>query len=266
MDIQYETQVKLIQRKVFFLGTGALVEGQGLCYDRDYYTANDKEAVTDAWGFRDKCVNTPSQSNNNSFAGVASKAYSANANGQWIVINEPGSVCYVNTRETSLTIGENTRLICSIDASYNGYFYSVGASKGKGCARVMQSISAAGLVMVELMTGEESGLAERVIPVAAGAAATFMVGGATLINGGTVNDAHVTFTMAAGTYIGQRKYFEITTLVGNTKNVVVTVAGLKAADDSTLSSLTFNADDENALLEWQGQGWKLITSKGTTVA
>jgi hypothetical protein len=261
MDIQYETQVKLIQRKVWFSGTTALVEGQGLSYDRGFYSAETGEAVTNAFGKRDKVVVLPTQTKTK-FAGVASKAYTANANGQWIIINEPKSVCYVNTRETSLTIGENVMLICSIDASYNGYFYSKGACKGRGNARVLQTISAAGLVMVELLDGEESGLAERIIPVLAGGAVTCMVGGATLIDGSLVNTDHCTFTMAAGTYIGQRKYFEITTTVGNSKNFVISVTGTKATNDGALASVTINAGGDAALLEWTGIGWKLISQYG----
>jgi len=263
----YETQAKLIPEWVFFQGTTAIVQGQALCYNNDYVTTDTGETATDAWGKRGKVVELPSISNNGSFAGVASAAYAANASGQWILIYKPGSICLVRTGETSLTLGDKTFICAAIDATYNGYFYSTGASKGKGNARVLQTITAAGLVMCELMDGEESGLIQRVtLALAGGAITAFAPGANVVVAGAAVSTDHATCTLADGTFIGQRTSIVISTTVGNSKSLVVTVTNGLKIDDTSLSTLTFNTAAEAALLEWTGSKWKVISTLGTSVA
>lgn len=125
-------------RSVFFNGTGALVEGQGLCYNRDYGTAASED------GRRDKEVELPHQSNNQWFAGVTAKAYAANPLGQMVEIYEPGSVCRVSTL-IGTTIG-TTRLTCMAHAASGTNLVSGRAIAagfyGRGSARALQTITA----------------------------------------------------------------------------------------------------------------------------
>lgn len=265
--MQYENQSKLIPRWVFFTGSTALVEGQGVCYNHDYLTTETGETATDPFGKRDKVVEAVGTSNNQSFAGVCTANYAAKTGGQWILINEPGSFCYVRTTETSLTLGDKIFLGCAIDDTYNGYFQSTGASKGRGMFRVMQTISAAGLVFGELMTGDESGLIQNVVLAAEGGAITApAAGAAVIVDGSAVVTDHATFTLADGTFIGQRTLILISKTVGTSKNLVVTVTNGLKIDDTALSTLTFNTAGEMALLEWTGSKHKVISTLGTTVA
>jgi hypothetical protein len=173
----------------------------------------------------------------------------------------------VLTAETALTLGDKTFICCAISATNNGYFYSTGASKGKGNARVMQTITAAGLVFCELMDGEESGLIQNVtLGVDGGAITAFAKGTNAVVAGAAVNTDHASFTLADGTFIGQRTSIIISTTVGNSKNLVVTVTNGLKIDDTSLSTLTFNTAAESALLEWTGSKWKVISTLGTTVA
>ena len=123
-------------RSVFFSGTGALVKGQGVCYDRDYGTAANAD------GTRDKRVELPSQSNNLNFAGVCANDYAANPLGQQIEIYEPGSVCEVSTMFP--TTVNSTRLICTLSGSnavINGRF-AEGGLAGRGRALALQTVAA----------------------------------------------------------------------------------------------------------------------------
>lgn len=91
----HESEARCKVRRVFFSGSTAVALGQGLCYNRDYGTAATAE------GRRDKYVEFPSTTNNMWFAGVAAYDYGAVTGGQWIEINEPGSVCQI-------AVGANT--------------------------------------------------------------------------------------------------------------------------------------------------------------
>jgi len=128
--IQYGTQARRIQRRVFFTGTGALVKGQGLCYDRDRGTATAKD------GTRDVYVELPSTSNNRHFAGVAAQDYGANSGGQGIMINEPGSVCEVAVGVD--TVVDTTIMTCSANAVDAGRFGLQGFI-GRGSALALQT-------------------------------------------------------------------------------------------------------------------------------
>jgi hypothetical protein len=127
-----------IIRKVKFSGTTALVRGQAVFYDRDYGTA------TTADPDRDWIVEAASAGNYHNFAGVAIAAYAAKSSGQIIDIYVPPSFCEVYTAETSVTLGE----LLYINSS--GYFTKV-AGANVLAARAMQTISAAGLIFVQLI-------------------------------------------------------------------------------------------------------------------
>lgn len=72
---------------VWYEGTDALYQGEGVCYNTDYGTA------TDADGRRCNRVERPTAANNRAFAGVAVRNYSAKAGGQFVEVFEPGSKC-----------------------------------------------------------------------------------------------------------------------------------------------------------------------------
>lgn len=121
-------------RRVFFSGTTALVEGQGVCYDRDYGTATSVD------GIRDTRVELPTTTNGRNFAGVTAKAYSSNSAGQWIEIYEPGSVCKVAINLA--TTVNSTTLSCVVGNGGLGRF-GHGGFQGRGTALALQTVAAA---------------------------------------------------------------------------------------------------------------------------
>lgn len=269
-NVMHEEQLNLTPRMVFTTETGALAQGQAVCWDRDYYTANTGEAVTDAWGKRTKIVALPSQSNNLAFAGVVSQAYSANANGQWIEIYEclPGHCALVYVSDTSVTIGQGTFLWPLASSTNNGYFTATPMGMmGRGCVRAMQTLTAAGLCLVEFMGGEESGLVE-IIPTAtltAGGAITCMVGGSTFFDGAATPATDCTFTIASGTYIGQlKRFYQDGDLTTNDVELTIVAEGLDGTTDVTNIQLDGNGDDTTIV--WTGSKWKVFGNVGSTLS
>lgn len=130
--VRYIKQARVLPRKVFFTGTGALVKGQGVCFDRDYGTAADREYR------RDSYVALPSRTNNLAFAGVCAKSYDANAAGQMIEIYEPGSVCEVAVGVD--TVVDSTILTCSAGEGDPGRFAKPGFM-GRGSAIALQTLT-----------------------------------------------------------------------------------------------------------------------------
>jgi len=271
VKVNYQDQPFYKVKRVFFTGTTAITKGYGLCYDRDYDDGSDDADAADAWGKRDKAVAVPSATNNNAFAGVAVRSYDANANGQWIDIYEPGSVCQVYIGDSSATIGELNFVCCLGGASANaGRFSAVTPIvMGKGVARVMQTLTAAGLCLVELMDGEESGLIEH-IPTAtltAGGAITCMKGGVTFFDGPATPASDCTFTLANGTYIGQKKAFDLDGALTTNDVLITTTAAihLSGATATAIATLEFDGDNDYALLEWSGRVWVLRDILGAAV-
>ena len=122
-------------RSVFFNGSGALVKGQAVAYNRDYGTA------TDASGRRDKEVELLSQSNNLAFAGVCIQDYAAKAGGQQIEIYEPGSVCEVSTLfPTTVNATYLSAHLSGSNAVINGRF-AEGGLAGRGRALALQTLA-----------------------------------------------------------------------------------------------------------------------------
>lgn len=70
---------------VWYSGTDALKQGEGVCYNTDFGTATAVNAR------RGNYVERPSTTNNQAFAGVAARDYSAKSGGQFIEIYCPGS-------------------------------------------------------------------------------------------------------------------------------------------------------------------------------
>lgn len=139
--VQYEDQMKQKTRRVFFTGTGALLQGQGVCYERDYVTTSTGETINDSWGLRGNAVGLPDADNCGAFAGVTDQAYAADANGQWITIIEPGSVAEISigltSESSSATVADQTRLtVAGVGAP--GTFGHEGFA-GRGSAIALQS-------------------------------------------------------------------------------------------------------------------------------
>lgn len=250
---------------VFFTGTTALSQGMGVNYDRDATGT----AATDNDTMRGVYVALPSITNNNAFAGVVTKNYSANASGQYIEIEVPGSITQILTIDSSSTIGELSfqTVICS-GANAGKWTATPTPIMGKGVARVMQTLTAAGLCQAELMDGAESGEVD-IVPTAkltAGGAITCSVGGVTYFTGPATPGSDCTFTLANGTYIGQLKRFLLKGAL-TTNDVFITVTSGEQLDGSTdLASLEFDGDGDDSTLMWTGTKWRLIGNAGTGLA
>lgn len=269
-NVMHEEQLNLTPRMVFTTETGALAEGQAVCWDRDYATANTGEAATDAWGKRSKIVALPSQSNNLAFAGIVARAYTADANGQRIEIYEalPGHCALAYVSDSSVTIGQGSFLWPLASSANNGYFTATPTGMmGRGCVRAMQTLSSAGLCLVEFMAGEESGLVE-IIPTAtltAGGAITCMVGGTTFFDGPATPSTDCTFTVASGTYIGQlKRFYQDGALTTNDVALTIVAEGLDGTTDVT--TIELDADGDDTTLIWTGSKWKVLGNAGSALS
>ncbi len=136
----YFRQARAHPRKVWFTGSTALLKGVGLCYDMDYTSSEDGEAATDGFQGRGGWVALPTQSTNNHFAGVTSRAYPAQTNGQIVEIYEPGSICQVAVGVNTV-VGE-TILTCSASAGDPGRFTQPGFI-GRGTALALETNASA---------------------------------------------------------------------------------------------------------------------------
>jgi hypothetical protein len=251
---------------VFFSGTTALSAGMGVCYNRDATGT----AATAADPMRGVYVELPSITNNNAFAGVVEQSYPANANGQYIEIVTPGSITQVLTIDASTTIGELNFLTCICSGANAGKFTGITMPlfAGKGTARVMQTLTAAGLCMAELMTGPESGLVD-IVPTAtltAGGAVTLSVGGVTYFTGPASPGSDCTFTLADPKYVGQLKKFYLAGAL-TTNDVLVTVThGVQLDGATALATMEFDGDKDESTLIGTGVHWKLLDNVGTGLA
>lgn len=253
----YKNQARGMKRRVFFTGSTAISAGYGVCYDRDYGTATVED------GNRDKRVALPDNTNNMAFAGVVVQDYSAVDGGQWIEIYEPGSICPIYV-DASVTIGEKTFATCQIGGGGSGTFeVTYQGFMGKGTARIMQTRTGAGLVLAELMEGQESGLIETIQAVDA-TAVPMMIGGVTLITGGiTIGTGDSTDTLANGKFQGMKKRI---LLIGalTTNDFQVTVTSGEQLDGTTdLAGLEFDGALDESVLEWLGSKWRLVQNAGT---
>jgi hypothetical protein len=257
--------VKEIKSKVYYTGSDAIANGYGVCFDRDYGTATDAEKD------RDIRVAKPDNTNNNSFAGVAARSYSAVSGGQWIEICEPGSIAYVYV-DASTTIGENTFVTCQIGGGGSGTFDVPGTAAqqgfvGRGSARVMQTRTGAGLILAELMSGRESGLVETIQAVD-NTAVPMMKGGVTIVTGGiTIGTGDSTDTLAQGTYEGmQKKIVLVGALTTNDYTVSLATAGEQLDGTTDLASLEFDGAGDVSTLTFLAGKWRLSANTGTGLA
>ncbi len=243
----YEKQENRIPAWVWFSGTTALAEGQGVCYDWDYGTPTAKD------GRRFNRVEVPAILNARYFAGVAARAYSAKSGGQLIEINVPGSVCNILLAKTSV-IGAGV-VTCEAGGTYAGYFRLSGF-EGEGSAVPLQTVvgtTGSPLVcLAKLQEGIPSGLVENVVIATTAGAITCMVGGVTYFPANVLTDGDATFTVANGTICGQRKGF-VTYGEQTTNNVVLTItSGMQNDANAALNSWTTDTDLEECYLTWQG--------------
>ena len=138
--------------------------------------------------------------------------------------------------------------------------------------------NASGTVMCQTEEGPESGLIEWMTPLTADTTAA-MVGGTTLVFGGTgftLAADHVA-SIADGTQLGQRKFiycygaittssFAVTATSANLKGQVQGASPTYTVTQfSALTSVSFNAAAETAMLEWDGsKGWCVVYYVGAT--
>ena len=259
-------------KKVFFKGTGALAAYTGVCYDRTYVTTATGQTATDSCGFRDHVVDVPTKGtpgNELNFAGVTFQDYAANANGQWIEIFEPGSTCFIAVNKT-VTIGDY--VTCIVGGSSVGKFGTAGFL-GRGTAQVLETDATAisgtnldNVVLAHLLDGPESGLVEQVALAAAGGAYTFTLNGITRITTAVTLSADATYTLADGTFFGQRKGFVLDAAL-TTEDLYITVThgkqGVYNADPSTaLAHLELDGSGDLSVLEWNGAAWILVNKIG----
>ncbi len=233
---------------VWFSGSTALLEGQGLCYYWDYGTADEFD------GNRSNRVEVPTILNARYFAGVAARPYAARTGGQMIDINLPGSFCNILSK-ASTTIGAGI-LTCEAGGTYAGYFRFSGF-EGEGSCVPLQTKNRstdAGNCFAMLQTGVPSGLAEVVNITTVAGAITCMVGGVTHFPTNILTDADATFTVANGTITGQRKGFH---LFGSqsANNIVITYTSAQQNVDANtaLATWTTNTDLDEQFVEWIGE-------------
>lgn len=249
-----------LPRRVFYTGSDAILQGEGLCYDSDRGTAANVDYT------RNSYVEAASTSNNGSFAGVSDAAHAAQTGGRWISINEPGSIALINLVDTTSSVGDDTYATCickSNTAADVGKFTNTnsGILGGRGNAQILQTLSAAGTCLARLLDGEESYLLERLLPVTS-AAAQSMVGGITAIQAVTIA-GDSTATLADGTYNGQKKLITMDGAITTSDWVLTVTSGLQNDNSTSLATLTFDAVTEGAYLMWLNTLWHMLAGTAT---
>ena len=219
---------------VWFESATALKEGQAVCYNWDYGTATDFDAR------RFNHVEPPTTLNANYFAGVSSRNYAANSGGQFIEIYRPGSVCNIYVAVS--TVRGTGILTFDVTDDYQGQFRYAGL-EGEGSAQVMQTttyVATAQTCMALLQSGLPSGGVEVVDIVNNGAIGTLMFGGTTLITGADLPGGNCTYTLADGTFTGQRKKFKVITTEITSNDLVVTITtGIEVWGNGAHSTTTW---------------------------
>lgn len=257
MEANYKDQFKIIKRRVWCLTTTALAAGTGVVYDYKNGTAATEDRS------RAKTVEAASATNNQFFAGVLLEAKPAGV-AKFIDIACPGSDLLIYLTDTSATIGDVVQMDCGDET---GQFKAGGMGYGCGSAKILTTVTAAGLVHAKLLEGDSEGILQELTPVLAGGAIVPSLTGTTIVDGTLVSTANLTSTLANGTVVGQRKAYKIKVTIGNSKNYVVTVTtGVQLDGSTALATITFNAANEQSILEWTGAHWKLIANSGATLA
>ncbi len=264
----YLKKGRQILARVWFSGTTALKEGQGLCYNFDYYPSGD--AVTDSHADRYNRVELPATANSLHFAGVAAHAYAASSTGQFIEICIPGSVCNILCY-ADVVIGVGI-ITCeagnALSATYAGYFSRAGF-RGEGSAVPLQTVtgaSTAALCLAYLCTGDPSGLIEVVTPPSTGALMTLLPFGITFFQTATIASQDATAVLANGTIMDQKKAYRCEgTMSSNQVDVTITT-GLQEDYTTTLAGIVYDADAEDTYLRWTGLQWIEVANAGADLS
>lgn len=243
-------QAPVIPQWVWFGGSTALSEGQGVCYYFDYGTADEID------GRRLNHVELPSITNARYFAGVAARDYSAKTGGQFIEIYGPGSACNILAK-ADCTLGTGI-LTCEAGGTYAGYFRYAGF-EGEGSAVPLQTVDrseTAGKVFSLLQTGNLSGLVEVVTAAAGAYAAGWMVGGVTYLIGADIAQ-NMTADLEDGTVEELLKQFQVITTAVTTAivNIDLASAGLKLDGSTAMNDIQLDAISEKITVQWSGGIW-----------
>jgi hypothetical protein len=263
----HEKKKATISKWVWFEGATALLEGQAVCYNWDFGTAENEDAR------RFARVEVPSTTNAQHFAGVCAQAHAARTGGRMIEIYVPGSICNVLSRaSTTIGVGRLTFEITAATATNGTFRYS--GLEGEGSGIPLQTVdrsNTAGLCLMKLdPPGRPSGGLE-VVQLVDNTAFTCMVGGTTLLTGATLTNGNATFTLADGAIDGLRKKFGVITTEIATNDAVITVTSGRthALADSTLASVTFAGAstclNTSIVLEWDG-AWSMVAATKTMPA
>ena len=183
-----------VRESVWYGGVDALYEGEAVCFNTDYGTATSFD------GNRANRVERPSTSNNQSFAGVAARDYSANSGGQFVEINCPGS------RGVNIALGVDTVLDTGLlsfcvngkndigtQTGTDGGRFFTGKFPGRGSAIPRQTVTA---VLESSMAGAWSLATDGItLPVAS---TTGLAAGDTVVLLGGADDG--TGSIVAGKY------------------------------------------------------------------
>ncbi len=267
----HDAQSSGVSGTFWFAGSTAVKEGQGFCHNWD--KASPIAAITRDPN-RGRDVEVPTQLNAPYFAGVAKCAYPANSDGQYVELWLPGSVCNVwSTVSNTIGVGRTTCQVGDAEAGAFGY----GGFPGKGTAVPLQTIDrsdTAGVCLCQLEEGPQSGLQETITTATlttAGGAVVFMIGGMTHIEAAVLTDADATFTVADGTFLGQKKGWSLHGVM-TTNNIVLTYTNAiqHVTGETALATWTADADLEEQYLEWRGVDtnatWVETLTLGGTIA
>ncbi len=258
----HEDAFSAIPKRVWFNGSTALKEGQGLCYNWDVGSA----AAAD--GRRANHVEVCTILNAPYFAGVADEVYAAVTGGQFITINLPGSYCNIwSNASTTIGVGVVT---CSSDTTNTGIFKYAGFP-GRGTATPLQTINratVAGVCFAYLQVGKQSGLVDLITAAVAGGAVTAGVHGITILDTvgqAVLTGADVTFTVADGTIPYLKKGFRCIVDAGDSYDFIMTVNGIQL--DGSTAQVTIILDDvsDEDHIEWTMGDWYERARSGATV-
>ncbi|WP_309381991.1 hypothetical protein [Cerasicoccus frondis] len=131
----YQKAPKPVVDFVWYEGTDALKKGEAVCFNTDYGTATAVD------GRRAQRVERPSTSNNNAFAGVAARDYSAQTGGQLIEIYIPGSRGVEVALGADVVIGVGMLTFTVGSSTEAGRFVKAGFP-GRGSIVPRQTVSA----------------------------------------------------------------------------------------------------------------------------
>jgi len=254
-------------RKVWTTETGALTKGTALCYVSGAIGAIGADpavALTSDDPRRGAVVAKPSTSNNQAFAGILLDSYPANALGQEVTITVPDDGVNVQVYvDGDVTEGMDTYLWPVMGGTTAGQYSATDQGvMGRGVVRARGSRTGAGLVQCEFVAcaAPDSGGVQVITPGASGGAQTVTKGGATYFLAATMSAA-ATFTLADGTFDGQRKRIQCEAMTTSGFTITVTKGahhyqGTWASSSIQLTSVTIAASVARCIsFVWIGGRW-----------